>query len=125
LNHGLGHSLQDVANCTHGVSCSILFPHIMRFNLPTCEKKLMRIAELMGQKTKGLSLHDAALQAIDAVKSLSVDVGIPQRLGEIGVTRDDFSKIVDILFTVNKRAVNKNPRECLRDDAIMILESAL
>jgi len=118
LNHGLGHSLQSKVHTTHGESCSIFLPHVLEFN------KLARLAELMGEKVNNLSLQDAARKAIDAVRSLSRDVGIPQRLRDIGVKKEDLPTVVDILFTVNPNAVSNNPRDCSRDDALRILEAA-
>lgn len=124
LTHGMGHSLQAKAHCTHGVSCSIMLPHVMEFNMPVRLPRFARIAELMGEKMAGLSSQDAAQKAVDAVRKLSLDVGMPQRLRDIGVKREDIPEIVGILFDVNARTLVNNPRDCSKDDALKIFEAA-
>ena len=124
LTHGMGHSLQAKAHCAHGVSCSIMLPYVMEFNMPACLPRFARIAELMGEKVDGLSPPDAAQKAVDAVRRLSLDIGMPQRLRDIGLKRAGVPEIVDILFNVNARTLVNNPRDCSREDALKILEAA-
>ncbi len=124
LTHGMGHSLQAKAHCTHGMSCSIVLPHIMEFNMPAYLHRFARISELMGEKVGGLSSRDAAQRAVDAVKKLSLDVGMAQRLRDIGVKKESIPEVVDILFNVNARTLGNNPRDCTREDALKILEAA-
>ena len=124
LNHGMAHSLQMEAHCTHGVSCSIMLPHVMEFNMLVNPAKYARIAELMGEKIEGLPLRDAARRAVEAVRKLTLDIGMPQRLRDIGVKKEDIPRFVDILFTINLRMANNNPRDCSREDAIKIYEAA-
>jgi len=125
LPHGMGHSLQTEIKCTHGVSCSIMLPYVMEFNLLVNQSKYARIAELMGEKVAALSLQDAARKAVEAVRQLTLDLGMPQRLRDIGVKKEQIPRFVDILFTpVNLRFVNNNPRDCSREDAKRIFEAA-
>jgi len=124
LVHGMGHSLQMKAHCTHGVSCSIMLPYVMEFNVLADESKYARIAELMGEKVEGLPLRDAAEKAVEAVRKLTLDIGMPQRLRDIGVKKEEISGFVDILFTVNLRQVNNNYRSCSRESATKIFEAA-
>jgi alcohol dehydrogenase len=123
LTHGIGHSLQAKVHCTHGTSCAIVLPHVMGFNMPANLSRFARIAELLGEDVKGLSAREAARRAADAVKKLSLDVGMPQRLRDIGVKQEMLPEIVDILFNVNSRTLGNNPRECSRDDVQGILET--
>jgi len=92
--------------------------------MPACLPKLARIAELMGEKVGGLSSPDTAQKAMAAVRKLSLNVGMPQRLRDIGVKRENIPEIVDILFKDNARTLVNNPRDCSRDDALKILEAA-
>jgi len=124
LVHAMGHSLQMKVHCTHGVSCSIMLPHVMEFNKFADPEKYARIAELMGEKIDGLPLRDAAQKAVDAVRKLTLDIGMPQRLRDIGVKKEQLPQFVDILFTVNTRMLNSNPRVCTREDATRIYEAA-
>ena len=125
LPHGMGHSLQSEVKCTHAVSCSIMLPHVMEFNLLVDQPKYTRMAELMGERVEGLSLQDAARKAVEAVRKLTIDLGIPQRLRDIGMKKEQIPRVVDILFTpVNVWRVNNNPRDCSREDAARIFEAA-
>jgi len=83
------------------------------------------MAELMGERVEGLSLRDAARKAVEAVRKLTIDLGIPQRLRHIGMKKEQIPRVVDILFTpVNVWRVNNNPRDCSREDAARIFEAA-
>ena len=124
LNHAIGHSLQMEAHCTHGVSCSIMLPQVMEFNIFTNQPKYARIAELMGEKVEGLSLPDAAQKAVEAVRRLTLDIGMPQRLRDIGVDKEQFPRFVDVLFTVNMWGITRNPRDCSREDVTRMFEAA-
>jgi len=124
LCHGLGHSLQMEAHCSHGVSVSIMLPYVMEFNIGVNPKRYARIAELMGEKVDDLPLRDAAQKAVEALRKLSADINMPQRLRDIGVKKEQIPRFVDILFTVNMLQVNNNPRECTREDATRLFETA-
>jgi alcohol dehydrogenase class IV len=96
----------------------------MGFNMPANLSRFARIAELLGEDVNGLSTREAGQRAADAVKKLSLDVGMPQRLRDIGVKQETLPEIVDILFNVNSRTLGNNPRECSKDDVQRILEAA-
>jgi alcohol dehydrogenase class IV len=125
INHGMGHTLQSMGvHCTHGVSCTIMLPHTMEFNMIANLPKYARIAELMGEKVEGLSLRGAAHKAVDEVRNLASDIAMPQRLQDIGVKKEDIPKLVDILFTFSAGCVDRNPRNLTREDAASIFEAA-
>lgn len=124
LVHGLGHSLQMITKCTHGVSCGVVLPYVLDFNMLTTMPKLACVAELMGEHVAGLSQLDAAKKALEAVRKLLLDIGLPLRLRDIGLKKEDFPHIIDNLFSINIPMVNGNPRDCTREDAAEILEAA-
>lgn len=124
LVHGLGHSLQMIAKCTHGVSCGVVLPYVLDFNMLTTMPKLACLAELMGEHVAGLSQLDAAKKSLEAVRRLLSDVGLPLRLRDIGLKKEDFPHIIDNLFNINMWAVDSNPRDCTREDVAGILEAA-
>ena len=124
LGHGISHALQSVMhNLTHGQSCSLILCAVMEFNKLAKAEKLASIAGLMGENVEGLSLHEMAELGIDSVRQLTEDIGMPQRLRDTGMKKEDIQKVVHILFEHQMGLVNSNPRQCSRDDAIMILES--
>lgn len=124
LNHGMGYALQMESDCTHGVSCSIMLPYIMEFDMLVDQTKYARMAELMGEKIEGCSLRDAGRKAVAAVRQLSSDVNMPQRLRDIGIKKEQIPGLVDMLFKFSLRHVSNNPRNCSREDAARIFEAA-
>lgn len=123
LGHGMAHSLQSVVhNTTHGITCSLMMGAVLEFNMMATMEKQAKIAELMGENVDGLSLPDKARRAVEAVRKLSIDVGIPQRLRDIGMKKEDIETAADILFS-QPGYIARNPRQCSREEAIKIYES--
>jgi alcohol dehydrogenase class IV len=124
LNHGISHTLQMGANCSHGALCSIMLPYVMEYCMLD-QTRYARISELMGEKVETLPAQEASQRAIIAVRKLSSDLDMPQRLRDVGVNGEDIPKFVDILFSpYNQRYIENNPRYCSREDATRILEAA-
>ncbi|MFI3272751.1 MAG: iron-containing alcohol dehydrogenase [Pseudomonadota bacterium] len=82
--HAMAHQLGGFYDLPHGECNAILLPHVSQYNLMSNRRRYARIAELMGENIAGLSLDQAAQAAIDAIKKLSADVGIPANLVELG-----------------------------------------
>ncbi len=82
--HSMAHPLGAVYDTPHGVANAIILPTVMEYNAPATGEKYREIARVMGvENVDALSLEDARKAAIDAVKKLSSDVGIPADLKEI------------------------------------------
>lgn len=124
LGHGMAHALQSMMhNLTHGQSCSLMLCAVMDFNKIAKVEKISKIADLMGENVEGLTLRERADLGIEAVRQLTIDISMPQRLRDIGMKKEDIKKVVDILFEYQVSLVNQNPRQCSRDDAAGIYES--
>ena len=89
LVHGMAHPMGSLHDIPHGVANALLLPTIMEFNMPTRIEKYGVIARHMGVDTTGMTPEQAAQAAVDAVRALSVRVGIPQRLSDLGITEQD------------------------------------
>lgn len=89
LVHGMAHPMGSLFDIPHGVANALLLPTIMEWNMPACIEKYGNIARAMGVDTEGMTAEEAAQAACDAVKALSIKVGIPQHLTEIGITAED------------------------------------
>ena len=124
LIHAMAYPLQMKSQISHGLSCSILTPHGMEFNLPVKLSRFAHIAELMGEKVENLSLRDKAARAIEAVKQLSIDVGMPQRMRDVGIKKDDIPGFVENVLTFQPHVVDANPRDASGDDIRNIFEAA-
>lgn len=82
--HSMAHPLGAVYDTPHGVANAIILPTVMEYNAPATGEKYRDIATAMGVKgAYEMSLEDARKAAVDAVKKLSKDVGIPADLKSI------------------------------------------
>ena len=82
--HSMAHPLGAVYDTPHGVANAIILPTVMEYNAEATGDKYRDIAKAMGVLgTDDMTIEDARKAAIDAVKKLSADVGIPATLKEI------------------------------------------
>ncbi len=80
IAHSMAHTLGAVYDTPHGVACAMMLPIVMEYNQETTGEKFKAIAEAMGVDTTGMDQAAYRKAAIDAVRQLSVDVGIPTKL---------------------------------------------
>ncbi len=80
IAHSMAHTLGAVYDTPHGVACAMMLPIVMEFNQEATGEKFKDIAEAMGVDTTGMDQAAYRQAAIDAVKQLSADVGIPTKL---------------------------------------------
>ncbi len=120
--HAMAHQLGGLYNLPHGVCNAILLPHVEAFNLISNPKRFADIAVAMGENIEGLSVRDAADKALDSIKKLSSDIGIPTGLRELNVKEEDFKLMAE---NAMKDACSfTNPRIATLDDIIGIFKSA-
>lgn len=82
--HSMAHPLGAVYDTPHGVANAIILPTVMEYNAPATGEKYRDIAKAMGvEGVDAMSLDEARKAAVDAVKQLSKDVGIPTDLKDI------------------------------------------
>ena len=82
--HSMAHPLGAVYDTPHGVANAIILPTVMEYNAPATREKYRDIAKAMGvEGVDAMSLDEARKAAVDAVKQLSKDVGIPADLKDI------------------------------------------
>ncbi len=82
--HSMAHPLGALYDTPHGVANAIILPTVMEYNAPCTGEKYRDIAKAMGVKgTETMTQEEYRKAAIDAVKQLSIDVGIPADLKEI------------------------------------------
>ena len=80
IAHSMAHTLGAVYDTPHGVACAMMLPIVMEYNAEYTGDKFKNIAEAMGVDTTGMDQPAYRKAAIDAVKQLSADVGIPSKL---------------------------------------------
>ncbi len=80
IAHSMAHTLGAVYDTPHGVACAMMLPIVMEYNQEATGDKFKYIAQAMGVDTTGMDQAAYRKAAIDAVRQLSVDVGIPTKL---------------------------------------------
>ncbi|MBQ6507775.1 MAG: lactaldehyde reductase [Clostridia bacterium] len=83
IAHSMAHTLGAVYDTPHGVACAMMLPIVMEFNQEYTGEKFKAIAEAFGVDTAGMDQAAYRKAAIDAVRQLSVDVGIPTKLDKL------------------------------------------
>ncbi len=112
IAHSMAHTLGAVYDTPHGVACAMMLPIVMEYNQEATGDKYKHIAEAMGVNTAGMDQAAYRKAAIDAVKQLSVDVGIPTKL--------EAMKEEDLDFLAQSAAADAcapgNPKEASVED---------
>ena len=83
IAHSVAHTLGAVYDTPHGVACAMMLPIVMEYNAEVTGEKYKAIAEAMGVDTTGMDQETYRKAAVDAVRQLSIDVGIPTKLPAI------------------------------------------
>ena len=121
--HSMAHPLSAYYDTPHGIANAVLLPYVLEFNASATGEKFREIARAMGVKgVDDMSQDEYRKAAIDAVKQLSKDVGIPEKLHMIGVKQEDLVALSqDALKDV---CTGGNPRECTAEDILAIYGTA-
>ncbi len=115
IDHAMAHTLSAHYDTPHGVACAMFLPISMEFNREYTGERLREVARAMGVKgVDDMSQEEYRDAAIEAVKKLSADVGIPTTLDKI--KEED----LDILATdaLNDACYPGNPREATKEQVI-------
>ena len=121
--HAMAHQLGGFYDLPHGVCNAILLPHVERFNMIAKMSRFADIARTLGEPVDGLSQRAAAERALEAIKELSRDVGIPSGLKELGVKEKDLRVMAE---NAQKDACGlTNPRCPKLEEVIEIYRTAL
>lgn len=128
LVHAIGHALGGVSHVPHGDAMAILLPHCMRYNLDKMRdnysKLLLYIAgEEVFVNTPKEKRAEKVIETIEELlKTLNTEAGLPIKLSQVGVKKEDFEEVVK--KALNDGAMIVNPKEAKREDILEILNNA-
>lgn len=121
--HSMAHTLGAVYDTPHGVGNAILLPTVMEYNAPATGEKYREIARAMGvRNVDSMSVEEYRKAAVDAVRKLSEDVGIPKDLKNI-VKREDLDFLAESAYADACRP--GNPRDTSVEDIRKLFESLI
>ena len=113
-SHGLGHALGADSGVPHGITSCVLLPTVMRWNAEVCAPQLAEVAAALG---------DADQPAADQVEALIARLGLPTRIGQLGIERSRLQTIAEKGMAIPW--VRTNPRKIDSvSQVVEILEAA-
>lgn len=127
LVHAIGHSIGAVSKVPHGDAISILLPYVMEYNFDVVKEEYAKIAlYTIPEECINKSEEERAVLLIGKVKSLirklNEETGLPKRLKDVKINKNDFEKIAQT--SINDGAIIVNPKKADIMDIINILEKA-
>ncbi len=121
--HSMAHPLGAVYDTPHGIANAIILPTVMEYNAEATGDKYKYIAAAMGVKdTENMSVDEYRKAAIDAVRQLSQDVGIPADLKDI-VNPEDVQFLAESAYA--DACCPGNPKDTTVEDIISLYKSLL
>lgn len=121
--HSMAHSLGAVYDTPHGVANAIILPTVMEYNADATGDKYKYIAAAMGvENVENMTGEEYRTAAIDAVRKLSKDVGIPADLKNI-VKKEDIKFLAESAY--NDACRPGNPKDTSVEDIISLYESLM
>lgn len=131
--HGIGAGLGAVLGVAHGVACGVLLPHVMRHNIAHGVTKYAALAPSVcsgrfDNETDTVTGRDfdnaaqASLAVADAVAALGASVGLPARLGELGVTPANAGELAAASMG---SSMSKNPVPLTLDECAELIRSLI
>jgi alcohol dehydrogenase len=107
----------------HGIGIAVTLPRVMAFNHGAAPARFAAVAGALGEDVDGLPAEEAAVRSVEAVESLSRDIGIPAGLRSLGVSEEHVARVV--AEAMKSGNVLVNPREATASDLQQVLRSSL
>lgn len=121
--HGISQSMGGVAHTPHGITNAILLPKVMKYNYKGDMEKFADIAALLGVDTSEMTTEEAAQAAGKKIAEINAEIGIPDNIASLKVTKDMFPEIVK--GTMGYRLLWMNPIPFTEELGYKILEESL
>jgi len=123
ISHALGHQIGPMWNVPHGVTSCITLPHVMRFMAEVAADRFGPIAEGFGVRFDAHSPRSAAMECADRAAKFIGKFEVPTRLRDVGVPREEISRIAGTVLEEVKRA-NTVGADVTLEQLIAILDAA-
>lgn len=94
--HALAHPLGGFYDIHHGVANAVLLPAVVKRNIDHSVEKYARLARAMGCDTTGMSQDQAARSVLIMIDLMIEELGLPKKLSELGVSREDIPTMAEL-----------------------------
>jgi len=122
--HAISHPVTSYVGTPHGVANAILLPYVMEYNAIGAGRRIAEIGRALSDGQSGPPWRGGPESGIQAVRALSRDVGIPETLGDVGVTEEHVSAIAaDAMKSRFNIAIN--PRRVTQADIERVIRNAI
>jgi alcohol dehydrogenase len=121
--HALAYPVGGIFHVPHGLSNSLVLPHVLEFNMPHAYDHYAELASIAAPQAQG-STEARANALVVALKQIGERTRIPTRLREVGIAQSDLDRLADDAM-LQTRLLGNNPRTVARDDARAIYAAAL
>lgn len=120
--HALAYPIGGRFHVPHGLSNSLVLPHVLRFNLPEAASLYAELAEIVVPQVEG-STEARAEALVSAMQQIAVVTGIQRSLRQVGIQEADLDQLADDAM-LQTRLLGNNPRIVTRVDARAIYAAA-
>jgi len=121
--HALAYPIGGTFHVPHGLSNSLVLPHVLRFNLPAAAGLYAELADIVAPQASG-SEEARAEALVVAMQQIALVTGIQRTLQQVGIKETDLDQLADDAM-LQTRLLGNNPRTVTRDDARAIYAAAL
>lgn len=119
--HALSYPLGGEFHIPHGLSNAVLLPSVMEFNIEAAPKRYAEVAIACGVEP-GATDEETAAKGVEFIRNLSKEIGIPQKLTELGIPQSAVDGMAKAAMNV-QRLLKNNPRPVSESDARDIYNS--
>ncbi|MES2105683.1 MAG: iron-containing alcohol dehydrogenase [Pseudomonadota bacterium] len=121
--HALAYPIGGIFHVPHGLSNSLVLPHVLRFNAPQAAGQYAELAAIIAPEAAG-SDEARSTALINAMEALATRVGIETQLRQVGIAEKDLDQLAGDAM-LQTRLLGNNPREVKLEDARAIYAAAL
>jgi alcohol dehydrogenase class IV len=122
--HALAYPIGGHFHVAHGLSNSLVMPHVMRFNRPAAAALYAELAPIVFPGIGRMSDEAMADALIAGIEALIDEIGLENRLRQVGISHNHLPMLAEDAMKQTRLLVN-NPREVAYEDALGIYQSAL
>lgn len=120
MAHGVAPALGVHARVPHGAACALMLPTTLKTNAEVCGPEYAELARRLLALDPNVPQREAVERLIDRVEEICRKIGVPRRLSEVGVSRE---QIPDLVAGSRGNSMRGNPRELTDEELTRILES--
>ena len=122
--HSMAHPLSALYDTPHGVACATILPTVLEYNAEATGEKYREIARAMGvEGVDNMTQEEYRKAAVQAVRQLGIDVGIPQKVSEVGVKDEDIRFLAESAMA--DACTPGNPKDPTLEDVEALYRSML